>query len=127
MIDTAFILLVFLAAGSAFVTQPGVMVELPGGRFADGSHYGNMIVTLTQEGFVFFNDERVRTEDLEYAFKQAAHKDKNASLIIEADHRVHYGAVAQVMAMADSAGIRRVNLALTPSPAGQQAPLVKKP
>lgn len=115
LIDVALLLFIFFAAGSRFVLQPGILVELPSGRFAAGTPYGPMIVTLTQEGFVFFNDDRVRLDDLAHAFSEAVRRNKEIPLLIEADYRVPYGAIAKVMALADSAGIRQVNLAVTES------------
>lgn len=112
-VDLALLLFIFLTAGSGFVLQPGILVDLPAGPFAAGTPYGPMTVTLTQEGFVFFNDGRVRLDDLAHAFKQAALQNQDTPLLIEADHRVPYGTITKVMALADAAGIRKVNLAVT--------------
>jgi biopolymer transport protein ExbD len=104
----------FIILDAGFVLQPGIMVQLPAANFVSGSHYGSMIVTLTQEGMVFFNDERMPIEGLAFAFKQAVHQNRNMTLIIEADARVSYGMIVHIMNMATSAGIRTVNLATRP-------------
>ncbi len=115
MINVALVFVLFMVLDFSFVLQPGVMVELPAADFAGGSHYGSMVVTLTQEGKVFFNDECMPVEGLAFAFSQAVHRNQDLALIIEADERVPYGTVVSVMNMATAARIRKVNLATRPS------------
>lgn len=117
LINVVMVIVLFMVLDSAFVLQPGVMVQLPVSEFVSGSHYGSMVVTLTQEGMVFFNDERMPIEGLAFAFSQAAHHNQDMALIIEADARVPYGMVIRVMNMATAARIRHVNLAVRPSKA----------
>ena len=115
LINVGLVIVLFMVSGSAFVLQPGVMVQLPVGDFVSGAHYGSMVVTLTQEGMVFFNDERMPIEGLAFAFSQAAHRNQDLVLIIEADVRVPYGTIIRVMNMATAARIRHVNLSTRPS------------
>ncbi len=114
LINVAAATALFMTMDSAFVLKPGVIVELPSADFVSGSHYEAMVVTLTQEGKVFFNDEWMPLNELAFAFKQAAHRKQQLSLIIEADARVPYGTVVRVMNMATAARIRQVNLATRP-------------
>ena len=104
-----------------FVLQPGVTVELPEAPFHEGAPYGALVVTLSQEGLVFFNDERMTLDDLRAAFLQARHDQPAAALVIEADARVSSGTLVQLYNMARSAGIQQVLLASRlPAPAGVQ-------
>ena len=113
-VNVALLIVLFMTLDSAFVLRPGVVVELPEAEFASGSRYGSMVVTLTQEGKVFFNDEWMPMDELEFAIKQAAHRRKDLSLVIEADARVPYGAIVRVMNMATAARIQQVDLATRP-------------
>lgn len=114
LINVGFLIMLFNMLGSAFVLEPAISVELPITDFTSGSRYGCMVVTLTQEGKVFFNDELMTMDKLEFAIKQAA-RDKNApSLVIEADARSPYGAVMRIMNMATAARIPQVDLATRP-------------
>lgn len=115
LINVAFVIMLFMVLDFAFVLQPGVVVQLPPADFVSGAHYGSMVVTLTQEGRVFFNDEWMPMEDLAFAFSQAAHRNQNLSLIIEADASVPYGMVVRVMSIAAAARIRQVDLATRPT------------
>jgi biopolymer transport protein ExbD len=120
--DIVLLLLLFLLTGFRFVLQPGFNVELPQAPFSEGAPYGPMVVVLTQEGIVLFNDERTTMEGLESAFGQAVHEHPDASIVVEADHRVQHGAIIRVLNMAAAAGVREVNLATRSLPPGGEAP-----
>ena len=106
--------LTFQMFSSVYVLQPGIKVNLPVSDFAAGTPYGPMVVTLTQEGMVFFNDERTPLEGLGSAFLEASHRNPDAAITVQSDYRVPYGSVVKVMNMALDAGIRSVNLATQP-------------
>lgn len=114
-LNLGLLMLMALLFSSVFVLQPGVLVELPISGFNAGTPYGPMIVTMTQEGMVFFNDERLPLETLGEAFAAFRHRYKDAAITVQADYRVPYGSVVRVMNMALDAGIKTVNLATQPS------------
>ena len=109
--DIILLLFFFFILQSPFVIQPGIRVDLPGAEFTDGATYGSMVVTLSQEGLVFFNDERATLDGLGEAFKQSSHDRPDASLLIEADGRVRHEVLMRIYNMAREAGIREVILA----------------
>ncbi|MFH0880287.1 MAG: biopolymer transporter ExbD, partial [Lentisphaerota bacterium] len=79
--------------------------------FYSGVPYEAMVVTISQEGMIFFNDERTALKGLAQAFAQAAHDHPEATLVIEADGRVLHSTLAEIYNMAMGAGIRKVALA----------------
>lgn len=105
----------FHFASSRFVLQPGVRVRLPEAPFTDGVPYGTKVLTLTQEGMVFFNDEQIPWDRLAAALSRASGE---ATLLVEADEGTAYGALMEVYALALRAGIREVVLATRPPPVG---------
>jgi len=109
--DIVLLFFFFFILVSPFVMQPGVRVELPGAEFTDGATYGSLVVTLSQEGLVFFNDERTTLEGLGPAFKQSVHDRSEASLLIEADGRVRHEVLIRIYNLAREAGIQDVVLA----------------
>ncbi|MBN1672923.1 MAG: biopolymer transporter ExbD [Kiritimatiellae bacterium] len=110
--DVVLLIVLFLLVNFKFVLQPGVTVQLPRAPLASaGSTYGPMVVILTQEGIVFFNDERTTMDGLASLFSQAAHQHPDTTVVVEADHRVPHGAIIAVINMASTAGIKQVNLA----------------
>jgi len=111
LLNIVLLLVLFLVINSAFVLQPGVMVNLPTSSFASGAHYGAMVVLITQEGMVFFNDEQTTVERLKDAFSQLAFERPDIPLIIEADGRVRHSTIIDIYNMAMSVGIQKVLLA----------------
>lgn len=101
----------FAFASARFVLQPGVRVRLPEAPFADGAPYGARVLTISQEGLVFFNDERVALAGLGERMARG-----EGPLLIEADEGTAYGTLLQVYALAAKAGIRDVVLATRPPP-----------
>lgn len=120
--DVVLLLLFFFISQSGFVLQPGIHVRLPVSEFADGAPYSGLVVTISQEGLVFFNDERTTLEGLASAFERSAHERANATLLIEADGRVRHESLIRIYNMARSAGILDVVLAHRLPPARPQPP-----
>ncbi len=106
----------FHYASSSFVLQPGVRVRLPVAPFTDGVPYGARVLTLSQEGMMFFNDERMSMDRLANALLRVGDEAGNTPLLIEADEGTPYGTLMEVYALAVKSGLREVVLATRPSP-----------
>jgi len=65
----------FHFAAARFVLQPGVRVRLPEAPFTDGIPYGTRVLTLSQEGLMFFNDQRMAWDRLEAALAHTTGDD----------------------------------------------------
>jgi len=121
LVDIVLLLFFFFISQSGFVLQPGIRVRLPASEFADGAPYSGLVVTISQEGLVFFNDERTTLEGLASAFERSAHERADATLLIQADGRVRHESLIRIYNMARSAGILDVVLA-NRLPPGQPQP-----
>jgi len=106
----------FHFVSSSFVLQPGVRVRLPAAPFTDGVPYGARVLTLSQEGMIFFNDERMTMGQLASALVRAGEVVDAPPLLIEADEGTPYGTLMKVYGLAVKAGLREVVLATRPSP-----------
>lgn len=116
LVNVALLIVLFMVWGSYVILRPGMIVRLPVAAFVSGGPYGQqMVVTVTQEGMVFFNDDRMPMDGLGLALNQAVRKNRDLSMTIEADARVPYETIMRVMNMAAAVGIRQVNLATRPS------------
>jgi len=104
----------FTAYNSSFVLKPGINVQLPSGAFQQGALYSSMSVILTQEGMIFYNDERSGLDSLGGRLAAAA-KNRSLQLAIESDARVPYDTVIRVLNMASAAGISNVFLSVRPT------------
>ncbi|NLB66568.1 MAG: biopolymer transporter ExbD [Lentisphaerae bacterium] len=111
LLNVILLLGMFQFTASRFVLQPGVRVSLPEAPFLDGALPGARVLTITQEGMFFFNDEHLTRAKLEAALAQTNGDDP---LLIEADAGTGYGTLMDIYAMAQRAGIREVVLATRP-------------
>jgi biopolymer transport protein ExbD len=100
----------FYLLRAPFILQPGIRVELPESAFADGQPYDSLVVTVSQEGMLFFNDRRVSLEDLRTEFRKALHARPDRALILEADRRVSHGSLVNLCNLAMECGVRTVSL-----------------
>jgi len=119
--DLVLILFTFYLSQAPFVLQPGIAMTLPSAPFAEGTRYGSLTVTVTRDGLVFFNDDRVKLQDLAGRFSEAVALRPDEPLVIQADGFVQHYTLIQIYNMASEAGIRDVNLAVR-EPAARRAP-----
>ena len=122
LVNVVLLFVFFFILQSPFVMQPGIVVNLPTASFASGVPYGALVVTISQEGMMFFNDERMTMEELGAALAQAAFDQPDASLVIEADGRVPHSTLVQIYNMATAAGIKSVVLATRVPAVGRAVP-----
>jgi len=109
-LDVIMLIFIFFLLSARFVLQPGISVNLPASAFEDGVPYGGMILMLSQEGMMFFNDERITMAELQMEFQRAARKYPEDTLIVEADGKVPYDKLIQIYNRARAAGIEEVAL-----------------
>lgn len=115
-VDVILLLFLFFITQSAFVVQPGVVLELPESTRHGYARFGDLVVAIPQEGMFFFNDERMTADGLANALTAVARENPDRALIVEADQRIAHQTLVEVYNMAVSAGLRQVLLA-TRSPA----------
>lgn len=115
-LDILLLLLLFFLTQSSFVVQPGILLDLPVSPANGYARYGDLVVTIPQEGMYFFKDERMTPDGLANALAQAARDNPGRALIVEADQRIAHHTLVEVYNMAAAAGLRQVLLA-TRSPA----------
>jgi biopolymer transport protein ExbD len=127
-VNLVLLLIFFVLIDKRLVLQPGVVIDLPQAPFTQGTHGGLVVVIMSVRGLdadanediVFFDDERFRIkhEDRMTAFRQALsakfREGKNDNLVIQADRRVPYGTIMEILNMSLEVGIQRVNVAVRP-------------
>lgn len=110
-VNVVLLVLMFFIAQSSFVLRPGITVDLPAAPMTDGAGYRSLVVTLGRGNMVFFNDERTTLDGLATRLVDAARRDPDATLVVEADEHVENGALIRLYNMALAAGFPRVVLA----------------
>jgi biopolymer transport protein ExbD len=115
-LDLTLIILLFLATihFSDLVVRPGINLDLPSAEFSGGrsfSSYNTILITLSREGMIFFNDELTTMEGLASSIAQAGHRADDTGLLIQADSSIDYGTIIRIFNMGVEAGLRDVTLA----------------
>ena len=125
-LDFLLLVLFLILLDKHIVLQPGVVVDLDKGAFADGTHNGIEVVVMSVKGInghdsediIYYDDVRFRMADkksraqLQQSFRKKKNAIGNDSLIIYADKNVAHGTIMELMDIADKAGIARVNMAV---------------
>lgn len=111
LIDLGLLVPLFLFVAQSFVVQPAVTLELPRVPFSEGVSPRSLVVTISRENMVFFNDERTTLDGLPLAFRDQVFKDPSVVLVVAADERVPYSTLMTVYNMAREAGVQKVALA----------------
>ena len=115
IVDIVFNLLIFFALTLNFaVTSGGINVKLPSASSAEPVKTAQLTVNLTQDGQVYYNDQKINIEDL--PTKLEGIEDKNSIVIIRADNSVHHGRVVQVMDILKSGGFSKLAIAVDQVP-----------
>jgi len=123
MVDVVFLLMIFLVLSSPFVLQPGHgVVDLPESREAKSASFQGLVVVVSRDNLVFFQNQSIALEKLPEALQAAAKQARGQELVIKADRQVSNGTVVQIMDMAFAAGITAVNLATRPGMAATAKP-----
>jgi biopolymer transport protein ExbD len=123
MVDVVFLLLIFLTLSSPLVLQPGIgVVELSETQMPHRAAFHGLVVTVTRDNLMFFNQQPATLEQLPRLLRAAAHQTRSQELIIKADKQVSQGVVMQIMNIAFESGITAVLLAERPAPGAPLPP-----
>ena len=114
LVDLAFLFAFFLLLSSNLILQQGLSISMPFSRFTLGPQSNQQIISITGGAVpaIYFQDQRVTTEQLGQLLDAAKRKDQ--SIIIKADRSASYEIVAKVTNAALEHGITSVALAATP-------------
>ena len=116
LVDVIFLLLIFFMIGSSLVFQPGITVNLPETRQEFKSVADKLIITLTKEQLLFFNDQRLedwnhleqRLANVAYNQRLPAtptHSNRSPIIILKADKEVAYDDIVKIMSITRRYGL----------------------
>lgn len=114
LIDVVFLLLIFFMLTSSFVLQPGIKVKLPQAKSAVTQSARNIVITITQMGDLYLNNDKILVSELKVKLQTLLKKSKNGIVIIKADRDTLHGYVVRVLDIAKTAGAQKLAIATTP-------------
>jgi biopolymer transport protein ExbD len=110
------LLIIFMVTSSVIASdsaaRAGVKVNLPRGAAKDTATTGkDLTVAITTEGKMVLEGKEVAPDTLKARFEEAAKRDPETQVIVQADEATHHGRVVGVMELAKAAGLRRLAIA----------------
>jgi biopolymer transport protein ExbD len=116
LIDVVLMLVIFFMLTTTFVVGTGINVDLPQGQAVQQPRESDAVITMTKEGRLYFQDERVSLEKLRSALEQTFRQQPGVRLVIRADTQVQHGQVVEIMDIAKLIGIEKLAIATAPKP-----------
>lgn len=109
LVDVMLVLLIIFMI-TAPIMQGGVDVELPRAEARPLSPKEGMVVTVNRDGRIFVDQTSVSLNDFRVTFRSLVATRRPSGVYLQADTRVPYGRVVQVLAIIRGAGIQNVGL-----------------
>ena len=114
LIDIIFLLLIFYAVTTQFVTDERLKLKLPEAKTAEQAGTGREEsppeVIVASDGTVWINDEIVPELELEAMIKLLVDRAPERGIILKGDKEADYGVVVHVLDVARSVGAKVVQM-----------------
>ena len=111
LIDIVFLLLVFFLLASNFIEQQPVAIVVPEVEHETKGELSNIVVSIDKNADIYFNGDKVDSLQLLRAgLENEIRKRDKATVVIQADRRVVYDTVVQVIDAAKLAGAHTLML-----------------
>lgn len=111
LIDVVFILLIFFAVTTSFVTPTSIKMDLPKAKGEAVEDKKNIRVAVDSTGALFIDGESIKDDELESMLKTLKDIHPEATVIIEADEKAMHGKVVFVIDKAKSADYTKFAIA----------------
>ena len=112
--DIVFLLLIFFLLTSSFVVQPGIKVQLPKATPTPVDTEGKIFLTITQDGLIFLNEERLQKNELGQSIRELLQKNAGLVVVIQADKRLTLEKAIEVIDIIKLAGAEKFVIATNP-------------
>lgn len=113
LIDIVFLLLIFFLLASSFVEQAGVAIIVPEIESEGSGLLPDIIVKIDQHGDILIDETNVNQRQLTTILKLRIKALAKDTVVIQADRRVQYDTVVEVIDAAKLAGAKNLLLVTT--------------
>lgn len=116
LVDVMLVLLVIFIITAPLLTH-AVKIDLPQATSQPLEEKPEVIdLAVDAEGKIFWNDSEIRVDDLATRMADEAAKQQQPELQIRADKNTRYQVLAEVLAKAQTAGMKKVGFVSQPQP-----------
>jgi len=114
LIDVIFLLLIFYAVTTQFVTDQRLKLDLPEAKTAEETGTGREdrppVVKISRDGTVWIDDQEIADADLEARLTELVQRRPEQTVILQGDEGADYGVVVKVLDTARSVGARSIQM-----------------
>ena len=114
LIDVVFLLLIFYAVTTQFVTDERLKLKLPEAKTAESAGVGREEappeVKVAADGTVWINDVIVPDDELEDQMRALVERAPDKAVILKGDRDADYGVVVKVLDTARSVGANMIQM-----------------
>ncbi len=114
LIDVVFLLLIFYAVTTQFVSDERLKLKLPEAKTAESEGVGQEEtppeVKVAADGTIWINDEIVPEEEFEARMKTLVEGAPDGAVILKGDREADYGVVVKVLDTARAAGANMIQM-----------------
>lgn len=114
LIDVVFLLLIFYAVTTQFVTDERLKLKLPEAKTAESEGVGREEappeVKVAADGSIWINDIIVPEDELEAQMKALVERAPDHAVILKGDREADYGVVVKVLDTARAAGANTIQM-----------------
>jgi len=120
LVDVVLLLLIFFLLSSSLIPSAGIKVDLPQSTVSTSVQSSDIVLTITDKNEVYFRSklisplegyEQLRTELQKVKLAQG---DETPRLIVQADKKIPYGRVIEIISIAWEEGFYTQSLATQP-------------
>ena len=123
LIDVVFLLLIFYAVTTQFVTDERLKLKLPEAKTAEKSGSGREDrppeVLVAVDGTVWIDDQMIPERELEGRIRQLVERAPDRAIILKGDRGADYGVVVHVLDIARSVGAKMIQMSAERPPEQQ--------
>jgi len=114
LIDVVFLLLIFYAVTTQFVTDERLKLKLPEAKTAESAGRGQeekpSVVSVAVDGTVWIDDQLIPDDQLEDRLRQIVEQAPDHAIILKGDRESDYGVVVHVLDTARSVGAKMIQM-----------------
>lgn len=110
MIDVVMLLVVFFLTTSTFSKMGEIKINLPLSNSSTDSREENFVITLTQKGNVYWNNQLIEKKELKTLIEQAVSEKNDRTFVIKGDKNTSYQNLIEIMDLARLGGAYNIAL-----------------
>ncbi len=108
MIDIVFQQLIYFMLASSFIVSPGIRIALPKASTSQKLSASNLVITLTKDHVIYFDDQVVGLKELRQRLKGAG---SGKPVLIRADRHAYVDRLIELWDLCRDTGFQEVHIA----------------